>query len=719
MAFKDIKCHYSASIGIRNGEGKIMKKAFATMALAILAVLISAGSASDSAEIRGQVTNLGVPEFVYDASNFPGFYYDLNSNVGAEKIDFLFTNSDGANAVLSDQPDANNNRGIVYTTVAQVKNFRFKPWGSYNIIGFMGDGYLASYSNQVTSNMKSAGQTGAPFLYSNSKETNLMRKGLLSKVLIDDNAEMTITSRMPLVLAEGYQLNLKSISLDGNEAFVELSKDGSAVDSKVVRPSINDATIGDKTYYYKTDIGDTKGIIAIAVHFKNCFHAADENLSTIDGIFQISYKPAQIKQDQQFGKLSIRDIDANAMTITMDNKDNAISLSKDTDTELMKDIYIKSADQSVVNADAPLRYYIYKKLIDPGKYEIRGAVANSGMDAFTLDPRTFAGFYYDLDKNIGTENITFTLTESDNPSNKILMDTPDENGNRGVVYATASQPKNFKFKPWGQYNIIGFLGVACFTAYSSAQTQEMQNYGIAVPYLYDVSKNRNLMLKEELSRVLIDDNQEQVIKKGSSLPLKEGYELALKGIDDKGHLYVELLKNDKTIDTKLVQPSVDGATMADKTYYYRANLGDVKEIATIAVHFKNSYRDEEQAFATVDGVWQISDMPLSIKAGKQFDKMSIQNVDPMAMTIKMDNKDNRIALSKNKNSILMQNISLRTADQDIIDEANPLRYYIYIPVTVESGAAQETASSSGPAIPENKENAINQKPESRTVNEGI
>ena len=142
--------------------------------------------------------------------------------------------------------------------------------------------------------------TGVPLLYDQSKVTNLMKKGILSKILNDDDTELTITSDAPLKLAEGYQLDLKSISSDGNSAYLELSKDGQAVDSKMIQPSISNAQMSDKTYYYKADQGDTNGIIAIAVHFKNAFRGADTNIATVDGIFQVSDKPIQIKPDQQF-----------------------------------------------------------------------------------------------------------------------------------------------------------------------------------------------------------------------------------------------------------------------------------------------------------------------------------------------------------------------------------------------------------------------------------
>ena len=58
-------------------------------------------------------------------------------------------------------------------------------------------------------------------------------------------------------------------------------------------------------------------------------------------------------------------------------------------------------------------------------------------------------------------------------------------------------------------------------------------------------------------------------------------------------------------------------------------------------------------------------------------KMSIRLVDPTAMTIIMDNKDNPITLTRNKDIALMDNIHVKTADQDDTSDSNPLRYYIY------------------------------------------
>jgi S-layer protein (TIGR01567 family) len=434
----------------------------AMMVLSALAVAVSA----TEVDVRGQVTNLGVPEFTWDTSSFAGFYYDIDKNLGAEKITFRLTNvgAGADSATLSDQADANGLRGVVYETSAQPKNFKFKPWGQYEVIGFLADKYFAAYDSDVTASMTDAGET-VPFIADKSKNDNLMTNEQIAKVLMDDNKEMTITSANPLKLAEGYQLAIKSIDIDGNKAYLELTKNGQVVDSKVIQPSISGAKMADQTYYYKVDLGDTKEIVQIAVHFKNAFRGADTNIATIDGEFQISDTVTTLKSEQQYDKMSIRNVDATAKTITMDNKDNQITLTKNKDVVLMQNIYIKTADQDAT-AESPLRYYVYKKYTEPGTYQLRSSVTDLGKAEVTMSKEQFSGFYYDIDKDLGAETITFRPTNiGTGMDSATLSDQADANGLRGVVYETKAQPKNFKFKPWGQYEVIGFLAEKYFAAY--------------------------------------------------------------------------------------------------------------------------------------------------------------------------------------------------------------------------------------------------------------
>jgi S-layer protein (TIGR01567 family) len=357
----------------------------------------------------------------------------------------------------------------------------------------------------------------------------------------------------------------------------------------------------------------------------------------------------------------------------------------------MQNIYIKTADQDTINADTPLRFFIYKKYTEPGTYQLRGSVKDLGVSESTYDNTNFAGFYYDIDKNLGKEQLTFKLT-GDDPASKTLSDQEP----RGITYTTTAQPKNFKFKPWGQYEVIGFLAERYFAAYDNAVTAGMTDAGETVAYIYDKSKNRNLMTNEQIAKVLMDDNKEITITNNNPLTLADGYKLAIKNVDVKGNkAYVELSKNDQVVDSKVVQPSIDNAKMTDKTYYYKVDLGDTKEIVQIAVHFKNAFAGSDTNIATVDGVFQVSDAVTPLKSEQQYDKMSIRKVEPTTLTITMDNKDNQVTLSKNKDVVLMQNVHIKTADQDTINADTPLRYFIYKSATIE--AANVTAPAAAPA----------------------
>ncbi|MFZ2471718.1 MAG: S-layer protein domain-containing protein, partial [Methanothrix sp.] len=82
------------------------------------------------------------------------------------------------------------------------------------------------------------------------------------------------------------------------------------------------------------------------------------------GVFQISDTPSDVEVDTEYDKMRIASVSTD--TITMDNKDNSITLNKNKDTTLMVGIGIKTADQDVITAEDPLRFYIYKTVTIEG-----------------------------------------------------------------------------------------------------------------------------------------------------------------------------------------------------------------------------------------------------------------------------------------------------------------------------------------------------------------
>jgi S-layer protein (TIGR01567 family) len=314
--------------------------------------------------------------------------------------------------------------------------------------------------------------------------------------------------------------------------------------------------------------------------------------------------------------------------------------------------------------------------------EVRGAVAGTINDqsnlvdnTFTWNPQNFAGFFYDIKKDLGTETLKFTLTEG----NKLSGDSP-----YGILYTTTAQNKAFERDLWGSYKIIGFGAKKFFAGYNQG-VDEASGSNI----FYSESTDKNSLSSEQVEEILMDNKDELTVTSGTPLKLGEGYELAIKSIDIDGNkVYLELSKNGAVVDSKVISPSKTGANEADKTYYYKnPAVGEQKKLVTIGVHFKNAFRGADSNLASIDGVWQISDTPLAVKADTQYEKLTIRTVDATAGTITMDNKDNAVTLSKNKDVVLMPGISIQTADNDT------LRFFIYKPVTVEGTNATTTTTT--------------------------
>ena len=314
---------------------KLAAITFTSMVL-LLATAMAVGAA-DSVEVRGKVATEGA---TWTADDFAGFYYDLDDNIKTEEL--TTTVSEG-NKLL--EPD-----GVTYTTSAQQDEFEFEEWGSFNVIGFMAEKYFAGYLDTADSTND--------VLFEESDDENVLSDEQVLQILVDNDDERTVTSGTPLAMEEGYELAIQSIDIDGNKVYLELSKDGAVVDSKVISPSADNAGMRDKTYYYKKDIGDSKDVVLVAAHFKNAFRGADQNLATVDGLWQLSDTPKDVSENTEYDKMTIQTVTAD--TVTMNNEDNDITLSKNKDISLMPGVAIRTAD-----ADE-LRYYIYKAVTIEG-----------------------------------------------------------------------------------------------------------------------------------------------------------------------------------------------------------------------------------------------------------------------------------------------------------------------------------------------------------------
>lgn len=269
-----------------------------------------------SYEVRGTVIDPSeIKEFTWTPYNFEGFYYDIDDDVGTEKLQ----------ATISGGTKIDEN-DLTYETSPQPVKFEFESWGKYDVIGFMADKFFAGYNNETKF----------------TDDESVINEGQLRRVLIDNDDSQTIASGSVLSLEEGYELRIKQVDLNGNKVYLALAQDGKEVDSKVVTPS-SDPTDKSSNYLYKVDMGSLKDVPIIAAHVQSVFRSTESDLATVDAVFQVSDSPESVEEGEVHGKMKVESLSDEG--ITMQN-DGSISLGRGREIEIMDNLKIEVADSS-------------------------------------------------------------------------------------------------------------------------------------------------------------------------------------------------------------------------------------------------------------------------------------------------------------------------------------------------------------------------------------
>jgi S-layer protein (TIGR01567 family) len=298
--------------------------------------------------------------FTWTNENFDGFYYDAQTRTGKESITIKLDN-------IKDRSIPK--EGLVYSTTVETTTARYRPFGEYFVIGFMGEKYLAGY----------------PKGKSNITAKSGIDPGRLHNILIDDDASYSLVMGSNLTLSEGYVLEIIDVNVTGASVILSLKKDEIKVDTSTRKVEAG------KNYIYETPDG-----MLIAVHIDSVFEDKEKASVAINGIFQVSqYETLVRKGDNPFGVMWVTNISDN--TITMKNP--GIMELKPGQIINIGNIELKVADSNT------LRVYLYREGYSE-KIEHRGATGSNNFMAW--DGLNYAGFLYDADSGNYSESLVIT-----------------------------------------------------------------------------------------------------------------------------------------------------------------------------------------------------------------------------------------------------------------------------------------------------------------------
>jgi len=246
-------------------------------------------------------------------------------------------------------------------------------------------------------------------------------------------------------------------------------------------------------------------------------------------------------------------------------------------------------------------------------------------------PKTFSGFFYDLENDVGTERLTVDLQ----PNDRSLKSGQ-------LTYFTEPKTIDFEFDDWGKYQVIGFMAEKYFAGY------------IAGDFF---RRDRSLINDGQLRKVLIDSDEEKTVTTGSVLALEEGYELRIKQIDIDGNkVYLALAKDGDEIDSKVIDPR----NLQSSTYNYEVKVAG-EDTSLILAHISNVFASTESALVTIDGLFQISDTYASVESGDKYGRMKVGSVYDAG--VEMENEDS-ITLRRGSTVSIFGDVSFLVADAD-------------------------------------------------------
>ncbi len=317
------------------------------------------------------------------------FYYDIDSGAGGERMNIDIV--DPSERTI--QPDK-----LTYDTSAFNVSFRYRRFGNYSAIGFLGEKYLTAYTNDS----KIA-----------EKPVNLLGRKILSKVLIDENKSNSLIEGKNLTLDAGYVLRVRDVNITSGTAVISINKNGIEFYRRAVNPGyivVYEKAV-DKVYsvydsqkYVQKDFPDFLPVIAFHV---DSITIKDGNATVvIDGIFQLSDVYTDI--DPEYGLLGITEVSETG--IAMKNRIKAgLSISDNMNfvnaegTYISPIYFIGNIRLKLANSKK-LRFFVYDENM-PQNHERRGSVYSVSSPVQAWDGLNFPGFWYDIDSNSFSEKL--------------------------------------------------------------------------------------------------------------------------------------------------------------------------------------------------------------------------------------------------------------------------------------------------------------------------
>lgn len=302
-------------------------------------------------------------------------------------------------------------------------------------------------------------------------------------------------------------------------------------------------------------------------------------------------------------------------------------------------------------------------------YEIRGTVVDNQTGLVSWNAQNFAGFYYDINKNISSETLTVTLSglEGRTISDGNLRYISEKVPAAYKLYEKENKTINGKT----EYQVLGWKGEKWVAV--GGKANKLAKLGIEM-----------------------DSNEKKTLTPGNVWDLGSGYELSINAVDAKTsprQAWLTLKKNGITLD--------DAVVGQKEVYEYSAKVLGDDDVIIFAVYVDSIFSGTTTDMLQLKYGWMIyTDTAKEIRSSDTYGLLEVINAG--TDRIELQNKDT-ITLSRDSVIEVMDNLKFKVADSDT------LRFYPkidteYVPVVTPLPTSEPTQivtpAPTQPPIPE-------------------
>ncbi|WP_338097653.1 S-layer protein domain-containing protein [Methanolapillus ohkumae] len=225
-----------------------------------------------------------------------------------------------------------NPKEISYEVLSYNSSFNYSDWGGFKSVRIAGDEYFAGYTAYNSSEKNNTTNF-------TSSDYNILEKGLISKVLVNNNSSRSYSVGSEISLGDGYALKLNKIEGEGSSKKLNLTllKNGSAVENASLSENEN--------YIRKTTFGEIGGVPQIVVRVGSIFVGSSSTEINISGIFQISDNTTDVTAGRRIDNMRVEYTSRTGFYLL---NNDTIDLSRGRDIRLVGNLSLHVADSDDV-----------------------------------------------------------------------------------------------------------------------------------------------------------------------------------------------------------------------------------------------------------------------------------------------------------------------------------------------------------------------------------